>query len=92
MYSESDVPPVWPGKQDASQVHRLRVKRAARKISCSTTAIYHQSIAITASIDLAWHPQQTNPQQTTTLSRIMRVAWRLRYRTDVRFIAPAVRH
>ena len=49
---------VWPGKQDASQVRWLRVKRAARNICYSTNAIC-RSTAVTPSDALVWLPEQT---------------------------------
>jgi len=49
---------VWSGNQDFRQIHRLAVKRSVRNISCSTNALC-QSIAVTASIVVAWHSKQT---------------------------------
>ena len=58
---------VWPGKQDVHQIHRLRVKRAARNICCSTGAICQST--------MQWHLRSHCPysKQTTTLSLLAAV-------------------
>ena len=70
---------VWPGKQDDSQVRRLRVKRAATSAAPLTPFADQPQLHLWS----PWPDSRSRGQLT--------LAWQLWYRTDVPFIAPAVR-